>query len=118
MLVAAAKAGFDIEELEDERPRRFEHPFDSSRKRMTVVCDVGGELVAYVKGAPKETIELCTHVRDCRRRPADHRRRPRRRARRQRPPRARRRCASSRSPSARSSAGEDAADMATRWSRA
>ncbi len=64
MLVAAAKAGFDIEELERERPRRFEHPFDSSRKRMTVVCDVGGRQVAYVKGAPKETIELCTHVRD------------------------------------------------------
>ncbi len=62
MLVSAAKAGFDIEELEDERPRRFEFPFDSSRKRMTVVCEVGGRLVAYVKGAPKETIELCTHI--------------------------------------------------------
>ncbi len=64
MLVAAAKDGFDIEALEEERPRRFEHPFDSSRKRMTVVCDVAGELIAYVKGAPKETIDLCTHVRD------------------------------------------------------
>ncbi len=62
MLVSAAKAGFDIEELEDERPRRYEFPFDSSRKRMTVVCDVKGKLVAYAKGAPKETIELCTHV--------------------------------------------------------
>jgi potassium/sodium efflux P-type ATPase len=64
MLVAAAKAGFDIEELEQERPRRYEHPFDSSRKRMTVVCDVKGKQVAYVKGAPKETIGLCTQVRD------------------------------------------------------
>ena len=64
MLVAAAKAGFDIEELEEHSPRRFEHPFDSSRKRMTVVCDVGGRQIAYVKGAPKETIDLCTHVRD------------------------------------------------------
>jgi P-type Ca2+ transporter type 2C len=64
MLVAAAKAGFDIEELEEQHRRRFEHPFDSSRKRMTVVCDVGGRQIAYVKGAPKETIELCTHVRD------------------------------------------------------
>jgi magnesium-transporting ATPase (P-type) len=62
MLVSAAKAGFDIEELEAERPRRFEFPFDSSRKRMTVVCDAGGKLVAYVKGAPKETIDLCTHI--------------------------------------------------------
>ncbi|MDR3687295.1 MAG: cation-transporting P-type ATPase [Coriobacteriia bacterium] len=64
MLVAAAKAGFDIEELEETHPRRFEHPFDSTRKRMTVVCDVGNKLVAYVKGAPKETIGLCTQVRD------------------------------------------------------
>ena len=62
MLVAAAKAGFDVEELEAERPRRYEFPFDSSRKRMTVVCDVGGRMVAYVKGAPKETIGLCTHI--------------------------------------------------------
>ena len=63
MLVAAAKAGFDIEELEESHPRRYEHPFDSTRKRMTVVCDVEGKLVAYAKGAPKETIGLCTHVR-------------------------------------------------------
>jgi P-type Ca2+ transporter type 2C len=64
MLVAAAKAGFDIEDLEEKHPRRFEHPFDSTRKRMTVICDVHGKLIAYVKGAPKETIALCTHVRD------------------------------------------------------
>jgi P-type Ca2+ transporter type 2C len=62
MLVAAAKAGFDIEDLEMERRRLFEFPFDSSRKRMAVVCDVGGNQVAYVKGAPKETIELCTRI--------------------------------------------------------
>lgn len=64
MLVAAKKDGFDIEQLEEEHPRRFEHPFDSTRKRMTVVCETDGKLVAYVKGAPKETIALCTHVRD------------------------------------------------------
>ncbi len=62
MLVSAAKAGFDLEALDAERPRRAEFPFDSSRKRMTVVCEIGGSLVAYTKGAPKETIELCTHV--------------------------------------------------------
>jgi magnesium-transporting ATPase (P-type) len=64
MLVAAEKGGVRVERLEDDRPRRFEHPFDSSRKRMTVVCDVDGSLVAYVKGAPKETIGLCAHIRD------------------------------------------------------
>jgi magnesium-transporting ATPase (P-type) len=63
MLVSAVKAGFDLDRLEVERPRRFEHPFDSSRKRMTVVCDVGNTQVAYVKGAPREVIDLCTHIR-------------------------------------------------------
>ena len=88
MLVAAAKAGFDIEELESERPRRFEHPFDSSRKRMTVVCDVGGRQVAYVKGAP-EGDHRAVHARARRRRHSpDHRRGPRGRARGQRPARA------------------------------
>ena len=62
MLVSAAKAGFDIEELEAKHPRVYEFPFDSSRKRMTVVCDVNSKRVAYVKGAPKETIDLCTHI--------------------------------------------------------
>ncbi len=89
MLVSAAKAGFDIEELEDERPRRYEFPFDSSRKRMTVVCDVKGKLVAYAKGAPKETIDLCTHIRTADGVRPDHRRRQGGGARRQRPPRER-----------------------------
>ena len=47
---------------ESAHPRRFEYPCDSSRKRRTVVCDVEGRLVAYVKGAPKETIDLCTQI--------------------------------------------------------
>ncbi|HEY3317846.1 MAG TPA: cation-transporting P-type ATPase [Coriobacteriia bacterium] len=63
MLVAAAKGGFDVEDLHQRCERRYEHPFDSARKRMTIVCDTGSGLRAYTKGAPKETIELCTHVR-------------------------------------------------------
>ena len=63
MLVAAAKAGFDVEGLHERYARRYEHPFDSARKRMTVVCETADGLRAYVKGAPRETIDLCTHVR-------------------------------------------------------
>jgi P-type Ca2+ transporter type 2C len=63
MLVSATKGGFDVEDLHERFGRRYEHPFDSARKRMTVVCDTGEGLRAYTKGAPKETIELCTHVR-------------------------------------------------------
>ncbi len=63
MLVGAAKAGLVLGDLEEERTRLFEHPFDSSRKRMAVVCQVGSARVAYVKGAPREVIDLCTRVR-------------------------------------------------------
>ena len=53
MLVAAAKAGFDIDDLEKTHPRRFEHPFDSSRKRMTVVCEVDGRSGGVREGRPQ-----------------------------------------------------------------
>ena len=61
MLVAAAKGGHKPEEL-FERKRVWENPFDSSRKRMSVMYDEGGTEVAYVKGAPREIVERCTRV--------------------------------------------------------
>jgi magnesium-transporting ATPase (P-type) len=64
VVVMGMGAGHDPETLHDRCARRYEHPFDSARKRMTVVCDAGNGLRAYTKGAPRETIELCTHVRD------------------------------------------------------
>ena len=39
------------------------YPFDSFRKRMTVVRAVEKGVVAYVKGAPKETLALCATIR-------------------------------------------------------
>jgi len=58
LLVAAHKAGFD--HMKDESRRVFELPFDSVRKRMTTIHLHGAERVAYVKGAPKEVLELST----------------------------------------------------------
>ena len=37
-----------------------EAPFDSLRKMMSVVCDVGGELIQFTKGAPDEVLKRCT----------------------------------------------------------
>lgn len=64
LVVAAAKAGFWREELEQDYPRLAEIPFDSERKRMTTIHPdpKWGGYVAYVKGAPDIIIELCHKV--------------------------------------------------------
>lgn len=62
LLVMAARGGVWRERLEQHEARLSEVPFDSDRKRMTVIYrDRGGELTAYTKGAPDILLELCTH---------------------------------------------------------
>ncbi|MEN6340774.1 MAG: cation-transporting P-type ATPase [Clostridiaceae bacterium] len=61
--VVAKKAGFDIEAIVKSTPRVRELPFDSRRKRMTTIHALeepvqGCRRVAYIKGAPKEVLEL------------------------------------------------------------
>ena len=63
LLVAAAEAGFLRDEIERESPRVLTLPFDSDRKRMTVVRRSKDALVAAVKGAPEMVLERCTHLR-------------------------------------------------------
>ncbi len=61
LLVAAQKDGLDLKQLGTEIPRLRELPFDSGRKRMTTIHQSpDGVRVAFVKGAPKEVLELCT----------------------------------------------------------
>jgi len=60
LLVAAAKGGVDEAALRRELPRVRELPFDSRRKRMSTVHARGGGELAYVKGAPREVLDLCT----------------------------------------------------------
>jgi len=63
LLVMAAKAGFWRERLEQSEPRLAELPFDSERKRMTVLHKLpDGKIAAYIKGAPDSIVELCTHT--------------------------------------------------------
>ena len=57
----AAKAG--MTDLDIQRPRIGEAPFDSGRKMMSVVVeDVDGDFEQFTKGAPDVVIGLCTHV--------------------------------------------------------
>ncbi len=74
LLVTAAEGGVDLEDEELFTPRLREIPFESRRKRMSTIHrlqqrDLEASLkskfkneVAYVKGAPKEVLDLCTHI--------------------------------------------------------
>lgn len=63
LLTAAAKAGVWKEELEKDFPAIDEIPFDSERKKMTVIRKENGVPVAFVKGAPDIVLEDCTQIR-------------------------------------------------------
>ncbi len=61
--VAAIKAGLDLADASRACPRLRELPFESRRKRMATIHQLDGQKhVAYVKGAPKEVLALCTRV--------------------------------------------------------
>ncbi len=62
LLVLAQKGGISLEEEGRRIPRLRELPFDSKRKRMSTIHPIEGasDRIAYVKGAPKEVIDLCT----------------------------------------------------------
>jgi calcium-translocating P-type ATPase len=60
---AAVAAGVDEEECRRREPLVMPYPFDSFRKRMTLVRAGPTGPIAYVKGAPRETLALCTTVR-------------------------------------------------------
>ncbi|NDJ86335.1 MAG: cation-translocating P-type ATPase, partial [Chloroflexi bacterium] len=65
LVVAAAKAGFWREEVEQAYPRVAEVPFDSTRKRMSTIHrspNGSSPHIAFVKGAPDIIIDLCKSI--------------------------------------------------------
>ena len=65
--VVAAKAGIDVDKQSILTPRLRELPFDSRRKRMSTIHQLehsieGSQRIAYIKGSPKEVMELCTEI--------------------------------------------------------
>jgi Ca2+-transporting ATPase len=62
IVVAAAKAGLEKEDIEGKNPRVFEISFTSERKRMTTLHRSCDGLVAYTKGAPEMVLPVCTRV--------------------------------------------------------
>ncbi len=72
--VVALKNGLVEEKLIHSMPRLHELPFDARRKRMSTIHQVTrqevsfsevpiGEQIAFIKGAPREVLQLCTHIR-------------------------------------------------------
>ncbi len=70
LLVAAAKAGLNLEQLQHQSPRLREVPFDSRRRMMTVVLDWQSSqlwtnefpYLAFTKGAPLEVLRHCQFI--------------------------------------------------------
>jgi Ca2+-transporting ATPase len=63
LLVVAAKGGITRGGIESEMPRVGTLPFDSDRKRMTVMRTRAGRAWAFVKGAPEVMLERCSRMR-------------------------------------------------------
>ncbi len=57
----AIKAGVDPKERDDGFPVVAELPFDSRRKRMSIVRAHKGQLIGYMKGATASVLEACSY---------------------------------------------------------
>ncbi|HEY3373471.1 MAG TPA: cation-transporting P-type ATPase [Candidatus Aquicultor sp.] len=62
LIVAARKAGLDLDAELKKFPRVYLIPFESARKRMSSIHEENSVDIACVKGAPKETLDLSTRI--------------------------------------------------------
>ncbi len=64
LLVAGLKAGLDMEEEAKQYPRTDLIPFESEHRFMaTLHHDHTGDTFIFLKGAPEQILEMCTHQR-------------------------------------------------------
>jgi Ca2+-transporting ATPase len=64
LVVAAMKAGVEVDTVRTDRPRIDEVPFDSATKFMVTVHRGSDGLVACMKGAPEAVLDRCDRWRD------------------------------------------------------
>ena len=63
LLASGHKAGGNKERIEKELPKHHEIPFDSDRKRRTVIRRMpNGRLRAFINGAPDVLLQHCTKI--------------------------------------------------------
>ena len=59
LLSYAKRNKYDIEKIKQDNKILLEQPFDSIRKRMSVVIKNNSDYLLYSKGAPEELIDIC-----------------------------------------------------------
>ena len=57
----ACKLGLKKQAMEGETPRVDEAPFDSGRKMMSTIHDLGGKFIQYTKGGPDVVLSRCKY---------------------------------------------------------
>jgi len=62
LLVAALKFDLNVEDALVEKPIIHIMPFDFTRKRMTTVHKLNGDVYVYTKGAPRSILDVCNSV--------------------------------------------------------
>ena len=61
LLSYAKEVGYDVKKIKANKVL-FQEPFDSIRKRMSVVVKDKNDYLIYCKGAPEELIDVCSYV--------------------------------------------------------
>ncbi|MBM4400664.1 MAG: cation-transporting P-type ATPase, partial [Crenarchaeota archaeon] len=62
LIVAAIKYGINVQNRLAEKPMIRIMPFDFTRKRMTTVHKLNGEVLIYTKGAPRSILSVCNKI--------------------------------------------------------
>ena len=62
LLVLAAKAGYPLTNIEETYPQLNEYTFDSTRKMMTSINQIGDDYFVLTKGATDQLIKKCNRI--------------------------------------------------------
>jgi P-type Ca2+ transporter type 2C len=62
LIVAALKYGINVKRRLAEKPVVHILPFDFTRKRMTTVHKLNGDVLMYTKGAPRSVLSVCSKI--------------------------------------------------------
>jgi len=62
LIVSAQKGGMNKENIAKQHKHIAELPFDSNRKMMSVIYELSGKRIAYIKGAPEIFLGKASHV--------------------------------------------------------
>jgi Ca2+-transporting ATPase len=62
LIVAALKYGMNVQNRLAEKPMVHIVPFDFTRKRMTTIHKLNGDVLVYTKGAPRSVLSVCNKI--------------------------------------------------------